>query len=143
MRRTGDVAVVTLTRPDALNALSEELLSQFAGVVQEAGTNGAIGGRSVKAIVLTGAGRSFVAGADVKEFHGKSADAVDALAWKNISVFSELENLALPVVALVDGFALGGGNELAMSAHYRIVTENALLGQPEVKLGIIPGYGGM
>ena len=143
VRRTGDVAVVTLTRPDALNALSEELLSQFAGVVREAGTNGAIDGRSVKAIVLTGAGRSFVAGADVKEFHGKSADAVDALAWKNISVFSELENLALPVVALVDGFALGGGNELAMSAHYRIVTENALLGQPEVKLGIIPGYGGM
>ena len=139
----GDVAVVTLTRPDALNALSEELLSQFADVVREAGAHGTIGGRSVTAIVLTGAGRSFVAGADVKEFHGKSADAVDALAWKNISVFTELENLALPVVALVDGFALGGGNELAMSAHYRIVTENALLGQPEVKLGIIPGYGGM
>ena len=143
VRMAGDVAVVTLTRPDSLNALSEELLSQFAAVVREAGSLGTIGGRTVKAIVLTGAGRSFVAGADVKEFHGKTADVVDALAWKNISVFTELENLALPVVALVDGFALGGGNELAMSAHYRIVTENALLGQPEVKLGIIPGYGGM
>ncbi len=143
VRMAGDVAVVTLTRPDSLNALSEELLSQFAGVVREAGTLGSIGGRTVKAIVLTGAGRSFVAGADVKEFHGKTADVVDALAWKNISVFTELEQLSLPVVALVDGFALGGGNELAMSAHYRIVTENALLGQPEVKLGIIPGYGGM
>jgi len=143
VRMAGDVAVVTLTRPDSLNALSEELLSQFAAVVREAGTLGTIGGRTVKAIVLTGAGRAFVAGADVKEFHGKTADVVDALAWKNISVFTELENLALPVVALVDGFALGGGNELAMSAHYRIVTENALLGQPEVKLGIIPGYGGM
>ena len=143
VRMTGDVAVVTLTRPDSLNALSEELLSQFAAVVREAGSLGTIGGRTVKALVITGAGRSFVAGADVKEFHGKSADVVDALAWKNISVFTELENLALPVVALVDGFALGGGNELAMSAHYRIVTENALLGQPEVKLGIIPGYGGM
>ena len=143
VRMAGDVAVVTLTRPDSLNALSEELLSQFAAVVREAGTLGTIGGRAVKAIVLAGAGRSFVAGADVREFHGKTADVVDALAWKNISVFTELENLPLPVVALVDGFALGGGNELAMSAHYRIVTENALLGQPEVKLGIIPGYGGM
>jgi enoyl-CoA hydratase len=143
VRMAGDVAVVTLTRPESLNALSEELLSQFADVVREAGALGTIGGRTVKAIVLTGAGRSFVAGADVKEFHGKSADVVDALAWKNISVFTELENLAIPVVALIDGFALGGGNELAMSAHYRIVTENALLGQPEVKLGIIPGYGGM
>jgi len=143
VRRIGDVAVVTLTRPDALNALSEELLSQFTAVVREAGSLGTIGGRTVTALVLAGAGRSFVAGADVREFHGKTADVVDALAWKNISVFTELENLALPVVALVDGFALGGGNELAMSAHYRIVTENALLGQPEVKLGIIPGYGGM
>jgi len=143
VRMAGDVAIVTLTRPDALNALSEELLSQFAAVVREAGSLGTIGGRTVKAIVLAGAGRSFVAGADVKEFHGKTADVVDALAWKNISAFTELENLDLPVVALVDGFALGGGNELAMSAHYRIVTENALLGQPEVKLGIIPGYGGM
>ena len=138
VRMAGDVAVVTFTRPESLNALSEALLSQFAEVVREAASLGTIGGRTVKAIVLTGAGRSFVAGADVKEFHGKTADVVDALAWKNISVFTELENLALPVVALVDGFALGGGNELAMSAHYRIVTENALLGQPEVKLGIIP-----
>ena len=143
VRLADDVAVVTITRPDSLNALSEELLSQFAAVIREAGSLGTIGGRTVKAIVLTGAGRSFVAGADVKEFHGKTEDAVDALAWKNISVFTELERLPLPVVALVDGFALGGGNELAMSAHYRIVTENALLGQPEVKLGIIPGYGGM
>ncbi|MFZ2224835.1 MAG: SDR family NAD(P)-dependent oxidoreductase, partial [Candidatus Deferrimicrobium sp.] len=143
VRMAGDIAVVTITRPDALNALSEELLSQFAAVVREAGSIGTIGGRSVKGIVLTGAGRSFVAGADVKEFHGKTADVVDALAWKNISVYTELERLSLPVVALVDGFALGGGNELAMSAHFRIVTENALLGQPEVKLGIIPGYGGM
>jgi len=143
VRVVGDVAVVTLTRPDALNALSEELLAQLGTVIREAGTLGTIRGRRVKAMVLAGSGRSFVAGADVKEFLGGTADAVDALAWKNISVFSELENLPLPVVALLDGFALGGGNELAMSAHYRIATENALLGQPEVKLGIIPGYGGM
>ncbi len=143
VRVLADIAVVTLTRPEALNALSEDLLSQFAAVVRETAALGSIGGRSVKAIVLTGAGRAFVAGADVKEFLGKTAESVDALAWKNISAFTELENLPVPVVALIDGFALGGGNELAMSAHYRIVTENALLGQPEVKLGIIPGYGGL
>ena len=143
VRIVAEVAVVTVTRPEALNALSGSLLGQLGGLVREVSSDGAIQGRKVRAIVLTGAGRSFVAGADVKEFHGSSADAVGALAWKNISVFSELENLPVPVVALVDGFALGGGNELAMSAHYRIVTENALLGQPEVKLGIIPGYGGM
>jgi enoyl-CoA hydratase len=143
VRLLDDVAVVTLTRPDALNALSGELLSQFALVLREAGALGAIAGRRVKGLVITGAGRSFVAGADVKEFLGGTAESIDALAWKNISLFSELENLSLPVVALIDGFALGGGNELAMCAHYRIVTENALLGQPEVKLGIIPGYGGM
>ncbi|MBP2685401.1 MAG: Enoyl-CoA hydratase/isomerase, partial [Deltaproteobacteria bacterium] len=143
VRMAGGVAVVTLTRPDALNALSEALLTQLSAVVREAGALGTIGGRTVEGIVLAGAGRAFVAGADVKEFHGRTADVVAALAWKNISVFTDLENLPLPVVALVDGFALGGGNELAMSAHYRIVTEHALLGQPEVKLGIIPGYGGM
>ncbi|MGE5248459.1 MAG: enoyl-CoA hydratase/isomerase family protein, partial [Verrucomicrobiota bacterium] len=143
VRFLGHVAVVTLTRPEALNALSAELLSQLAALVREIRTRGAVAGKPVKALVLTGAGRAFVAGADVREFHGRSAEATGELAWKNISVFSELENLPLPVVALVDGYALGGGNELAMSAHYRIVTENALLGQPEVKLGIIPGYGGM
>ncbi|HEX9205125.1 MAG TPA: enoyl-CoA hydratase-related protein, partial [Candidatus Deferrimicrobiaceae bacterium] len=143
VRLLEDVAVVTVTRPEALNALSEPLLSQLGALVREVATLGTIRGRAVRAIVLTGAGRSFVAGADVNEFHGSTADAIGDLAWKNISVFSELEGLPVPVVALVDGFALGGGNELAMSSHYRIVTENALLGQPEVKLGIIPGYGGM
>jgi enoyl-CoA hydratase len=143
VRLAEEIAVVTLTRPDALNALSAELLSQFAGLVREAASLGTIAGRRVRGIVLTGAGRAFVAGADVREFHGGTAEAIEALAWKNISVFSELERLPIAVVALVDGFALGGGNELAMSAHYRIVTEDALLGQPEVKLGILPGYGGM
>ena len=73
----------------------------------------------------------------------RTPDEIAALAAKVIDVFDRLESLAIPVVALIDGFALGGGNELAMSTHYRIVTENALIGQPEIKLGIIPGYGGM
>ncbi len=143
VRLLGDVAVVTIVRPEALNALNEDLLAQLSSVVRELGSLRTIEGREVRAVVLTGAGRAFVAGADVKEFVGKSAGEIGALASKNLSVFTELENLAVPVVAVVDGFALGGGNELAMSAHYRIATENASMGQPEVKLGIIPGYGGM
>ncbi len=143
IRLAGETAVVTITRPETLNALSEDVLSQLAGVVREIAALGTVEGRAVRALVLTGAGRAFVAGADVKEFLGKSAAAIATLAAKNIGLFSELESLPVPVIAAIDGFALGGGNELAMSAHYRIVTENASLGQPEVKLGIIPGYGGM
>ncbi len=136
------MAIFTLTRPEALNALNEVLLSQLAAAIRELGSLGTLEGRQVRGVVLTGAGRAFVAGADVKEFLGKPAGAIGALAAKNIALFTELENLSLPVIAVIDGFALGGGNELAMSARYRIVTENASLGQPEVKLGIIPGYGG-
>ena len=143
IRLMDEVAVLTLTRPDALNALSEDLLSQLASVVREIRDLGTLEGKPVRALIVTGAGRSFVAGADVKEFLAKPGEAIASLAARNIAVFSELENLTVPVIAVVDGFALGGGNELAMSAHYRIVTENASLGQPEVKLGIIPGYGGM
>ncbi len=137
------VALVTLDRPDALNALSEELLDQFGAVVNEVSTTGSCGGTPVTAMIVRGAGRAFVAGADIGVFIGKSAEALEKLANDNMAVFTALENLPIPVVALIDGFALGGGNELAMSTHYRIVTENAALGQPEVKLGIIPGYGGM
>ncbi len=143
IRLLEDVAVLTLCRPDALNALNEDLLSQLASVVREIRDLGTVEGKPARAVIVTGAGRAFVAGADVTEFLAKPGDAIAALASKNIAVFLELENLPVPVIAVVDGFALGGGNELAMSAHYRIVTENASLGQPEVKLGIIPGYGGM
>ena len=143
IRLAGDVGIVTLTRPEALNALNGEMLAQLAAVVREAGSLGTLEGKPVRSLVLCGAGRAFVAGADVREFSGQPAEEIARIASQNISLFTELENLAIPVVAVVDGFALGGGNELAMSAHYRIVTENALLGQPEVKLGIIPGYGGM
>ncbi|MBI5575461.1 MAG: enoyl-CoA hydratase/isomerase family protein [Deltaproteobacteria bacterium] len=143
IRLAGETAVLSFHRPDALNALSEEVLSQLADVIRGIRESGTIDGKTVRAVILTGSGRSFVAGADVKEFLGKSSEEIARLAAKNIGVFTELENLPVPVIAVVDGFALGGGNELAMSARYRIVTENASLGQPEVKLGIIPGYGGM
>jgi len=143
IRLAGDVAFVTLARPEALNALDEELLTQLAGVIREIAASRTVEGRAVAAVVLTGAGRAFAAGADVNGFVGRDAEAIAAMAARHIALFGEIENLPVPVVALVDGFALGGGNELAMSAHYRIVTERALLGQPEVKLGIVPGYGGL
>ena len=138
-----EVGIITLTRPDALNALNEALLAQLASLVEEAGTSGTLRGEGVKALILRGTGRSFVAGADIEVFVGKSAADLERLAADSMAIFTRLEDLQLPVVSLVDGFALGGGNELSMSTHYRIVTENAVLGQPEVKLGIIPGYGGM
>jgi enoyl-CoA hydratase len=137
------VAILTLSREQALNALNQELLAQLAEIVAGVGRRRAIDGRPVRAIVLRGAGRAFVAGADVTEFRGSAAERIRAIALVNIRLFSAIETLKVPVVALLDGFTLGGGNELAMSAHHRIVTENAVIGQPEVKLGIIPGYGGM
>ncbi len=136
-------ALVTLDRPAALNALSEELLAQLGAVVRDVSSSGALGGKEVASMIVRGAGRAFVAGADIQVFIGKTAAQLETLAADNMAVFSALEELPIPVVSLIDGFALGGGNELAMATHYRIVTENAALGQPEVKLGIIPGYGGM
>ncbi len=143
VRLLEEVAIVTLTRPSALNALNAALLAQLSEIVEELGAHATVAGETVRALILRGAGRAFVAGADIQVFVDKSADALDGLAAANMAVFSRLENLDTPVVSLIDGFALGGGNELAMSTHYRIATENAMLGQPEVKLGIIPGYGGM
>ena len=138
-----EIALFTLSREQALNALNQDLLSQLSELVGELRQRRAIEGRPVRALILRGAGRAFVAGADVTEFHGSSAERIREIALVNIRLFSEVENLKIPVIALLDGFTLGGGNELAMSAHHRIVTENAVIGQPEVKLGIIPGYGGM
>jgi enoyl-CoA hydratase len=138
-----DVAIVTLERTTALNALSEDLLAQIEEVVDEISSSGALDGRAVRALLLRGCGRAFMAGADITKFTTSSCAAIAALAAKVIAVYGRLERLPMPVVALVDGFALGGGNELAMSTHYRIVTENALMGQPEIKLGIMPGFGGM
>jgi enoyl-CoA hydratase len=143
IRLVEEVGLVTLTRPKALNALSEELIAQLAEVIEEIESKGTLCGETVAALIIRGAGRSFVAGADIQGFVGKSAAVLDRQAVDSMAVFSRLENLPIPVISLIDGFALGGGNELAMSTHYRIVTENAQLGQPEVKLGIIPGYGGM
>jgi enoyl-CoA hydratase len=139
----GEVGILTLCRPEALNALNGDLIRGVGEVVAEIRTRRGIQGRRVRGLILRGAGRAFVAGADVTEFAGSSARRIEEVASSVLRLFSEIENLKIPVIALLDGFTLGGGNELAMSAHYRIATENAVIGQPEIKLGIIPGYGGM
>jgi len=136
------IATISLQRIDALNALNDTLLAQINATFGEIKQHGILKGKPVNAVILCGADRAFVAGADVTEFKGNTAEGIAKIAAFNLNIFSDIETLRIPVIALVDGFALGGGNELAMSCHYRIVTENALLGQPEVKLGIIPGYGG-
>lgn len=136
------VGIISLQRIDALNALNDTLLAQIAETFGEIRDKKTLKGQPVKAVILCGADRAFVAGADVTEFRGNSAAKIAAIASYNINIFNDIENLDIPVIALVDGFALGGGNELSMSCHYRIATERAHIGQPEVKLGIIPGYGG-
>lgn len=140
---SSEIGLVVLKRIDALNALNNDLLSQLADTIGEIKDHNTLRGKPVRALIICGAARAFVAGADVNEFEGNTAEGISEIAGYNIRIFSDIENLNIPVISLVDGFALGGGNELAMSTHYRIVTENARLGQPEIKLGIIPGYGGL
>jgi enoyl-CoA hydratase len=137
------IGVITIKRVESLNALNTAMLVQIKDIVDEIKSTGCLNNRPVNGLILRAAGAAFVAGADVNEFMNNTAAGVTDIATKNIQVFTDLENLSIPVVVIIDGYALGGGNELAMSAHYRIVTQNAKLGQPEVKLGIIPGYGGM
>ncbi|MBS7334353.1 enoyl-CoA hydratase/isomerase family protein [Faecalibacter bovis] len=133
------IAVVTLNRPQALNALNKGLLEDLSTFFDEAKSND-----NIRAVILTGAGeKSFVAGADIKEFASFNAEEGKELAGKGQErVFDKIENFTKPVIAAVNGFALGGGLELAMAAHFRIASTNAKLGLPEVTLGLIPGYGG-
>lgn len=133
------LAVVTLNRPQALNALNKELLSEISTFLEETAND-----PEIRAVVLTGSGeKSFVAGADIKEFSDFAGAQGEELARKGQEmVFNKIENFPKPVIAAVNGFALGGGLELAMSAHFRIASDNAKLGLPEVTLGLIPGYGG-
>ena len=133
------IAVVTLNRPQALNALNKGLLDDLSTFFDEIKSND-----DIRVIILTGAGeKSFVAGADIKEFASFNAEEGKQLAAKGQErVFDKIENCTKPVIAAVNGFALGGGLELAMAAHFRIASVNAKLGLPEVTLGLIPGYGG-
>jgi enoyl-CoA hydratase len=135
---TDGVLVVTLDRPDALNALSRRLVTELASVVRQARADD-----GVRGVVLTGAGeRAFAAGADIAEFAGMEPLDAHRFAARGQAVFSQLEQMPKPVVAAVNGFALGGGCELAMACHLRVAAETAQFGQPEVQLGLIAGFGG-
>lgn len=133
-----NILTVTINRPDKLNALNRTVMQELSDVLDEAAANS-----QVRSVIITGAGpKSFVAGADISEFVGLSAAEGMELARKGQAVFFKIENSAKPVVAAVNGFALGGGCELALACHFRVAAENAKFGQPEVNLGLIPGYGG-
>ncbi len=132
------IFVITINRPDKLNALNRQVIADLDAVMNEVELNEAI-----KAVILTGAGpKAFVAGADISEFVGLSHSEGMELARTGQEVFFKIENCSKPVVAAVNGFALGGGCELAMACHFRLASDNARFGQPEVNLGLIPGYGG-
>lgn len=133
------IATITINRPDKMNALNKDVISDLSKAFDEVYSNS-----SIKSVILTGAGqKAFVAGADITEFIELDANGGSALARVGQeNVFNKIENCPKPVVAAVNGFALGGGCELAMSCHFRMASENAKFGQPEVNLGLIPGYGG-
>lgn len=132
------VLTITINRPDKLNALNKKTVDEMGVAIK-----GAISNAEVKAIIITGAGqKSFVAGADIAEFIGRSLEQGKLLALAGQNIFKEIENCPKPVIAAVNGFALGGGCELSMACHLRVASDNAKFGQPEVNLGLIAGYGG-
>ena len=136
-RQVEEFALLTLNRPEALNALNAALLGELGAGLDWAAASGA------RALLITGAGtRAFCAGADIAELRGRSVPRVKQDAELGQSLFRRLDGHALPSVAIVKGYAFGGGLELAMACTFRVATPGAALGLPEIKLGVIPGYGG-
>lgn len=133
------ITTITINRENKLNALNKETIEELHDAFYEANKD-----KSTKVIILTGSGdKAFVAGADISEFADFDIEEATVLAAKGQEMlFNFIENLSTPVIAAVNGFALGGGLELAMACHFRIASDNAKLGLPEVSLGVIPGYGG-
>jgi len=131
------IATLTVNRPEKLNALNAATISELGVAIDDLVARDDVG-----SVILTGAGRAFVAGADIAELSGLSALEGRRLARRGQEIFRRFETSPKPTVAAVNGFALGGGCELAMACHVRIAAEAAKFGQPEVKLGLIPGYGG-
>jgi len=133
------VLTITINRPEQLNALNSETIHELGTALSKAEKD-----RAIRVIILTGAGdKAFVAGADIKEFANFGVEEGKKLSKKgHDELFNLVENLDTPVIAAINGYALGGGLELALSAHIRIASDNAVVGLPEVSLGVIPGYGG-
>jgi enoyl-CoA hydratase len=133
-----NILLLTINRADKLNALNSETILEIQAAFTEARKT-----PDLKGIIITGAGeKAFVAGADISEFSGINMENAKALAQRGQDIFFLIEHTTIPVIAVVNGFALGGGCELSMACHLRIATPNAKFGQPEVNLGIIAGYGG-
>jgi len=138
LAREGAVALLTINRPQVLNALNVRTLEELGEAIAELGADG-----DVRAVVITGAGeKAFAAGADITELAAMTPPAAQAHARRGQQVFAAIENLGKPVIAAINGFALGGGCELAMACTLRLAATNARLGQPEVNLGLLPGFGG-
>lgn len=132
------IFTITINRPDKLNALNKTVMAELDAIMNEVYSNS-----EIKSCIITGSGnKAFVAGADISEFQGLTKEEGRSLAKKGQDLFYKIENCNKPIIACINGFALGGGCELAMSCHFRIASDNAKFGQPEVNLGLIPGYGG-
>ncbi|MDD3599138.1 MAG: enoyl-CoA hydratase/isomerase family protein [Bacillota bacterium] len=132
------IATITISRPKALNALNSAVLDELDSAITQVGEN-----RAARALIITGEGnKAFVAGADIGEMVNLTPDEAVAFSRRGQAVFSAIERLPIPTIAAVNGYALGGGCELALGCDIRIASENARFGQPEVGLGIIPGFGG-
>lgn len=132
------IAIITINRPEKLNALNKETVSELSELFKNIQDN-----KDISVVIITGAGeKAFVAGADIKEITELDSGAGEEFSQKGSDVFRSIEKMGIPVIAAINGFALGGGCELAMACHLRIASSNAKFGQPEINLGIIPGYGG-
>lgn len=133
-----NVLTITINRPEKLNALNEDVFTDLENVINKVDKD-----TNIRSVIITGAGqKAFVAGADISEFGELNRDQAKAMAKRGQDIFLQIESCNKPIIAAVNGFALGGGCELSMSCHFRIASENAKFGQPEVNLGLIPGYGG-
>lgn len=138
LEKKGNVAIATIDRPKALNALNSEVLNDLNTLVDEVNAD-----EEIRVLILTGSGeKSFVAGADIGEMSNLTKAEGEAFGKKGNDVFRRIETLPIPVIAAVNGYALGGGCELAMSCDIRICADTAVFGQPETGLGITPGFGG-
>jgi enoyl-CoA hydratase len=139
IEKEDNLATIIINRPQSLNALNAQTIKELGQALDELNAD-----KNCRAIILTGSGeKSFVAGADIKEFSDFGQEQAEHLARNGQNeLFNKVENMSKPVIAAVNGFALGGGLELAMAAHIRYASDNAKLGLPEVTLGLIPGYGG-
>ncbi|WP_353892751.1 short-chain-enoyl-CoA hydratase [Proteinivorax hydrogeniformans] len=136
-QKQGEVGILSINRPKALNALNQELLSELNIAIEKITENA-----DIKALLITGEGKSFVAGADISQMLDKSPEEARNFAVLGMDVFRKIELMEIPVIAAINGFALGGGCELALACDIRIASEKAKFGQPEVTLGITPGFGG-